>query len=49
MRLNKETDEIERVGGVQYTIKDGIVYNAKELLKDVRQMVDEQEQNRGAE
>ena len=49
MRLNTETDEIERVGGVQYTIKDGIVYNAKKLLKDVRQMVDEQEQNRGAE
>ncbi|TDF41634.1 amidohydrolase [Alteromonadaceae bacterium M269] len=28
-----------RVGGVSYTIKDGIVYDAKSLLKDVRQIV----------
>jgi imidazolonepropionase-like amidohydrolase len=49
MRLNKETDEIERVGGVQYTIKDGIVYDAQQLLKDVRQMVDRQEQDRDSE
>ncbi|GAB3032837.1 amidohydrolase family protein [Bowmanella dokdonensis] len=28
-----------RVGGVKYTIKDGIVYDAKALLKDVREMV----------
>jgi len=28
-----------RVGGVNYTIKDGIVYDAKALLKDVRAMV----------
>lgn len=27
------------VGGVKYTIKDGIVYDAKKLLKDVRQIV----------
>lgn len=49
MRLNKETDEIERVGGVQYTIKDGIVYDTQQLLKDVRQMVDRQEQDRDSE
>jgi imidazolonepropionase-like amidohydrolase len=30
-----------RVGGVSYTIKDGIVYDAKALLKDVRQIVSE--------
>lgn len=30
-----------RVGGVTYTIKDGIVYDAKELLADVRQIVSE--------
>jgi imidazolonepropionase-like amidohydrolase len=29
----------ERVGGVKYTIKDGIVYDAKELLADVREIV----------
>ncbi len=30
-----------RVGGVRYTIKDGIVYDAKELLADVRRIVSE--------
>ena len=34
-----ETGEIERVGGIKYTIKDGIVYDAKQLLEDVREMV----------
>jgi imidazolonepropionase-like amidohydrolase len=28
-----------RVGGVKYTIKDGIIYDAKKLLADVRAMV----------
>jgi len=28
-----------RVGGVRYTIKDGIVYDARELLSDVREIV----------
>jgi len=28
-----------RVGGVRYTIKDGIVYDASELLSDIRRMV----------
>ena len=41
IRLNDETDQPERVGGVTYTIKDGIVYDAKALLEDVRQMVDD--------
>jgi imidazolonepropionase-like amidohydrolase len=31
----------ERVGGVKYTIKDGIVFDAKELLADVRKIVSE--------
>jgi hypothetical protein len=42
VRINEE-NEIERVGGVLYTIKDGIVYDAKQLLADVRAMVDVQE------
>jgi imidazolonepropionase-like amidohydrolase len=42
IRLNDETGEVERVGGVKYTIKDGIVYDAKKLLEDVRRMVEEQ-------
>jgi hypothetical protein len=43
----KGVDEIQRVGGVKYTIKDGIVYDAKQLLKDVRDMVDEQTKEQG--
>jgi imidazolonepropionase-like amidohydrolase len=31
--------EVVRAGGVRYTIKDGIVYDAKQLLADVRRMV----------
>ena len=39
IRLN-ENNEVVRVGGVKYTIKDGIVYDAKKLLSDVKKMVD---------
>jgi hypothetical protein len=34
-----EDNEVVRVGGVKYTIKDGIVYDAKALLKEVKDMV----------
>lgn len=34
-----DNNEPTRVGGVNYTIKDGIVYDAKALLKDVREIV----------
>jgi amidohydrolase family protein len=34
-------NEPVRVGGVKYTIKDGIVYDAKKLLADVRRIVRE--------
>ncbi|MDE2922115.1 MAG: amidohydrolase family protein [Acidobacteriota bacterium] len=39
VRLNDATGRPERVGGVRYTIKDGIVYDAKKLLADVADMV----------
>lgn len=39
MKLNRETNVLERTGGVSYTIKDGIVFDAKALLEDVREMV----------
>ncbi|NMP30362.1 amidohydrolase family protein [Thalassotalea sp. M1531] len=42
-RLNDSNKPI-RAGGVNYTIKDGIVYNAKELLEDVRSMVEKAKQ-----
>lgn len=38
-RLNDTTGKIERVGGVRWTIHDGIVYDAHALLADVRRMV----------
>ncbi len=40
IKLTKD-DEIVRVGGVTYTVKDGIIYDAKQLLEDVRRMVAE--------
>lgn len=47
VRLNDKTNKVERVGGVKYTIKDGIVYDAKKLLEDVAKMVDKQKKERG--
>ena len=40
IRLNAQ-NEVVRVGGVKYTIKDGIIYDAKKLLADVKKLVDE--------
>ena len=37
----------ERVGGIDYTIKDGIVYDAKKLLKDVENMVNKAKREDG--
>lgn len=34
-----EANEVVRVGGVKYTVKDGIVFDAKQLLEDVKEMV----------
>jgi imidazolonepropionase-like amidohydrolase len=48
LRLNDTTGRNERVGGIKYTIKDGIVYDAKKLLDDVAAMVSKQKQARTA-
>jgi hypothetical protein len=42
LKLNDRTGKPEQVGGVRYTIKDGIVYDAKQLLADVAAMVEKQ-------
>ena len=42
LKLNDKTGKPERVGGIKYTIKDGIVYDAKKLLADVAAMVEKQ-------
>jgi hypothetical protein len=39
IKLN-DKNEVVRVGGVNYTIKDGIIYDAKKLLADVKNIVD---------
>jgi imidazolonepropionase-like amidohydrolase len=46
VRLNDGTGKAERVGGIKYTIKDGIVYDARELLADIARMVEKQTQER---
>jgi imidazolonepropionase-like amidohydrolase len=42
-----EDNKVTRVGGVDYTIKDGIIYDAKQLLRDVKAMVDEEKEKTG--
>ena len=46
LRLNDKTGKPERVGGVRWTIKDGIVYDAKQLMADVNRMVEAQRKQR---
>jgi imidazolonepropionase-like amidohydrolase len=46
VRLDDDTGRPERVGGILYTIKDGIVYDAKALLADVARMVEIQKAQR---
>ena len=41
IKLNKQ-NEVTRVGGVKYTIKDGIIYDSKKLLEEVKNMVSEE-------
>jgi hypothetical protein len=38
VKLTRE-NQVIRAGGVKYTIKDGIIYDAKKLLSDVKKMV----------
>jgi hypothetical protein len=42
-----ESNEIYRAGGISYTIKDGIVFDAKQLLKDVRDIVEKSKEESG--
>jgi imidazolonepropionase-like amidohydrolase len=49
VRLNDETRLAERVGGIRWTVKDGIVFDAPRLLEDVAEMVRRQKTERGME
>ncbi len=42
LKLNDKTGKVERVGGIKWTIKDGIAYDAKKLAADVQAMVEKQ-------
>lgn len=42
-----EENEVVRAGGIKYTIKDGIIYDAKELLEDVRKIVEQSKAETG--
>ncbi len=46
IRLN-DNNQAVRVGGVKYTVKDGIIYDAKKLLADVKKLVDAEKQKAG--
>lgn len=47
LRTNWETGKMERSKGILYTVKDGIVYDAKQLLADVRNMVKAEKEKEG--
>ena len=40
VRVNDATNKPERVGGIDYVVKDGIVYDSKTLLADVAAKVE---------
>ncbi|PYF77352.1 amidohydrolase family protein [Pedobacter nutrimenti] len=44
--LDKD-NQVKRKGGVKYTIKDGIVYDAKKLLAEVKEMVRQEKSKTG--
>lgn len=46
VKLNDTTGRVERVGGIKWTIKDGIAYDAVKLRADVKAMVQKQKTER---
>ena len=42
-----ENNQVVRVGGVRYTIKDGLVFDAAQLLADVREIVEQAKRQEG--
>jgi imidazolonepropionase-like amidohydrolase len=42
-----EDNEVVRVGGVKYTVKDGIIYDAKGMLQEVKEMVKAKKEEEG--
>ncbi len=48
IKLTKD-NEVIRAGGVSYTVKDGVIYDAKKLLEDVKELVDKEKEETGFE
>jgi hypothetical protein len=46
IKLN-DNNTVSRVGGVKYTVKDGIIYDAKKLLADAKKIVDAEKNKSG--
>lgn len=46
IRVNEQNEAV-RAGGVRYTIKDGVIFDARQLLKDVESIVDEAKRTTG--
>ncbi len=42
-----DDNTVKRVGGIKYTIKDGIIYDAKKLLSEVKKIVDDEKAKAG--
>ena len=40
IHVNDTSGAVERVGGIKYVMKDGILYDAKKLLRDVAELDD---------
>lgn len=47
VKLNDATGKVERVGGIAYTVKDGIIYDAAKLRAEIRDMVAKSKADRG--
>jgi hypothetical protein len=46
VRVNDQLNKPERVGGIDFVVKDGIVYDAKKLAADVAAIVEKAKQSR---
>lgn len=48
LKLDDTTRQVTKIGGVRYTIHDGIIYDATALLADVRHLVKEAKKREGS-
>jgi imidazolonepropionase-like amidohydrolase len=46
LRLDDASGQVERIGGIDYVMKDGILYDARKLRAEVREMVQREKTQR---